>query len=143
MESIQTIEPNELPNWETSCKQCKKSKVILLRNHMAEASHKARVFAGYKMKFLRDPKVLQQHVYNQENTRDLLMEIEHWLNDAGTRHYALRTIINAYALPLPEALSKECNCASNATIPTVLRCDHRPLLMRPLGADRFKFGGIY
>ena len=143
MESIQTIEPNELPNWDTSCKECKKSKVILLRNHMAAASHKARVYAGYKMKYLRDPKVLQQHVYNQENPRDLLMEIEHWLNDSSTRHYALRTITSTYALPLPEALSKECNCSPTAIIPTVLRHEHRPLLSRPLGAERFKFGGIY
>lgn len=143
MESIQTIEPTELANWATSCAECKKTKVILLRNHMATANHNARIYAGYKMKFLRDPKVLQQCLYNQDNRKDIMVEIEYWLNDSRTRHYALRTITNTYALPLPEALSKECNCGSNTIIPTVIRHDHRPLLMRPLGAERFKFGGIY
>ena len=143
MESVQTIEPEELANWKTSCAECKKAKVILMRNHMAVANHNARIYAGYKLKYLRDPKTLQQYVYNHGNTKDLMKEIEYWLNDAGTRHYGLRTITNSYAHPLPESLSAECKCNSDEVKATVLYPGHRVLLKKPLGADRFKIGGIY
>ena len=150
MEAIQTddkhsfIVPNELPNWATSCAHCKNDKVILLRNHIAAANHNARIYTGHKMKFLREPKILQQRLYNQ-NKKDVMMELEYWLHNSETRHYGLRTITNSFVHPLPEGLTTECKCPEEqhqlplAKKPVVLR----PLIMKPMGVDKFKIAAMY
>ena len=144
MESIQTIEPNELPNWSTSCDECKKAKAIILRTHIAEADHQARIYTGHKMKFLREPKILQQRLYNQ-NKKDVMLELEYWLHNSETRHYGIRTVTNSFIHPLPEKLTALCECPPPEhqlplpKRPVILR----PLIMKPLGVDRFKVGGIY
>ena len=144
MEAIQTIEPHELTNWATSCDHCKTEKVILLRNHIAEANHQARIYTGHKMKFLREPKMIQQRLYNQDK-KDVMMELEYWLHNSATRHYGIRTITNSFVHPLPEKLLAECKCAEEqhqlpiAKKPVVLR----PLIMQPMGVDRFKIAAMY
>ena len=160
MDAIQTIEPtvlrtgvddkhsfivpHELPNWATSCNHCKKDKVILLRNHIAEANHQARIYTGHKMKYLREPKMIQQRLYNQEK-KDVMMELEYWLHNSATRHYGIRTITNSFVYPLPEKLLAECKCPEEqhqlpiAKKPVVLR----PLIMQPLGVDKFKIAAMY
>jgi len=144
MDAIQTIEPHELANWATSCDHCKTEKVILLRNHIAEANHQARIYTGHKMKFLREPKMIQQRLYNQEK-KDVMMELEYWLHNSATRHYGIRTITNSFVHPLPEKLLAECKCAEEqhqlpiAKKPVVLR----PLIMQPMGVDKFKIAAMY
>jgi hypothetical protein len=160
MDAIQTIEPtvlrtgvddihsyivpNDLPNWDTSCNHCKTEKVILLRNHIAAANHNARIYTGHKMKFLREPKMIQQRLYNQEK-KDVMMELEYWLHNSETRHYGIRTITNSFVHPLPEKLLAECKCPEEqhqlpiAKKPVVLR----PLIMQPLGVDKFKIAAMY
>jgi len=160
METIQTVEPtvlrtgvddkhsfivpNELPNWATSCDHCKKGKVIFLRNHIAEANHQARIYTGHKMKYLREPKMIQQRLYNQDK-KDVMMELEYWLHNSATRHYGLRTITSTYIHPLPEKLMAECKCPEEqhqlpiAKKPIVLR----PLIMQPLGINKFKIAAMY
>jgi G3E family GTPase len=144
MDAIQTIEPHELANWTTSCDHCKTEKVILLRNHIAEANHQARIYTGHKMKFLREPKMIQQRLYNQEK-KDVMLELEYWLHNSETRHYGLRTITNSFVHPLPEKLLAECKCAEEqhqlpiAKKPVVLR----PLIMQPMGVDKFKIAAMY
>lgn len=144
MDAIQIIEPHELANWATSCNHCKKDKVILLRNHIAAANHNARIYTGHKMKYLREPKVLQQRLYNQ-NKKDVMLELEYWLHNSETRHYGLRTITSTYIHPLPEKLMAECKCPEeqhqlpSAKKPVVLR----PLIMQPMGVDKFKIAAMY
>ena len=143
MEAIQTIEPNELANWATSCDHCKNDKIILLRNHIAAANHNARIYTGHKMKFLREPKMIQQRLYNQEK-KDVMMEIEYWLHNSATRHYGIRTITNSFVHPLPEKLTAECKCPEEHQLPVAKKpINLRPLIMKPLGVDRFRMGGIY
>ena len=144
MDAIQTIEPHDLANWATSCNHCKKDKVILLRNHIAAANHNASIYTGHKMKYLREPKVLQQRLYNQ-NKKDVMLELEYWLHNSETRHYGLRTITSTYIHPLPEKLMAECKCPEeqhqlpSAKKPVVLR----PLIMQPMGVDKFKIAAMY
>ena len=144
MESIQLIEAHEIPNFDTSCAHCKCDKAVILRNHIAEANHNARIYTGHKMKFLREPKILQQRLYNQ-NKKDVMLELEYWLHNSETRHYGISTVTNSFIHPLPEKLTALCECPPPehqlpvSKRPVVLR----PLIMKPLGIDRFKVGGIY
>jgi hypothetical protein len=144
MEAIQTLDPNELPNWLSSCPTCMKNKTILLRNHIAEANHNARIYTGHKMKFLREPKILQQRLYNQ-NKKDVMLELEYWLHDSETRHYGLRTITNAFIWPLPDKLMLECRCpiVENEAKPPTIIYAARPLLMKPLGLNKFTSAAMF
>jgi hypothetical protein len=144
MESIQMIEEHEIPNWATSCAHCKTEKTIILRNHIAAANHNARIYTGHKMKFLREPKILQQRLYNQ-NKKDVMMELEYWLHNSETRHYGICTITNSFIHPLPEKLTALCECPPpEHQLPAPKRpVILRPLIMKPLGIDRFKVSGIY
>jgi hypothetical protein len=96
------------------------------------------------MKFLREPKMIQQRLYNQEK-KDVMMELEYWLHNSATRHYGIRTITNSFVYPLPEKLLTECKCPEEqhqlpiAKKPVVLR----PLIMQPMGVDRFKIAAMY
>ena len=143
MDAIQTIEPHELENWEKSCPACKHEKVIILRNHIAAANHNARIYTGHKMKFLREPKHIQQRLYNQEK-KDVFLEIEYWLHNSATRHYGIRTITNTFVHPLPEKLTAECKCPEEKRLPTPKKpVTLRPLIMRPMGIDKFRIATMY
>jgi hypothetical protein len=139
MESTQIIDPYEIPNWENSCIPCKKYKTVLLRNHLAAASHNARVWVGHKMKFLRNPKTLQERLYKEEK-KDVMMEIEYWLHSHETRHYALRNVISEFTFPLPAPIIKKCDHDESCppTLYTGYEVLARPLLMKPAGINKFK-----
>jgi len=112
---------------------------------MAVANHNARIYAGHKMKFLREAKLLQQSLYNQERRKDIMLELEYWLHNHATRHYGLRTITNAFVYPLPPALTAKCACTPTEhqlPQPTILYAS-RHLLLEPAGMGKFLARNLY
>ena len=139
MQSLQIIDPYDIPEWNTSCLSCRKHKTVLLRNHMATASHNARVWVGHKMKFLRNAKTLQERLYKEEK-KDVMMELEYWLHSYETRHYALRSTIANFTFPLPAPIIKKCQHDETCPSKMYTGCEvlARPLLMEPAGINKFK-----